>query len=293
MFDRKVLKNRAKYVLTRTLFVSVVACVIVNLVAGGGSGVFGSRMSNVNIQGMSSVRLTATFFVVCLLALVAIGVSIFIAAPLKVGLKHFMLRCADFDGRVENLTYPFKNNYKNILWVTFVKNLYVTLWSILGIIPVVVSFVYFDMGEKIYELVELSRMGNGEAATMELSSMFTLLLIAISIFMIPAYIKSLQYSMVEYILAENPNGKALEIIGRSKEMMVGNKWASVKLEFSFLGWVVLASFVCCGLGTLILNPYIEATYAQMYLEISGQGKDYGTFDYQNNYQNPFGGFGNM
>ena len=90
MFDRKVLKNRAKYVLTRTLFVSVVACVIVNLVAGGGSGVFGSRMSNVNIQGMSSVRLTATFFVVCLLALVAIGVSIFIAAPLKVGLKHFM-----------------------------------------------------------------------------------------------------------------------------------------------------------------------------------------------------------
>ncbi len=292
MFDRKVLKTRAKYVLVRTFFVSIVACAIVNLVAGG-LLIRTPDLQGVNFYEMSSVRLTATFFVAGLMALVAMGVSIFIAAPLKVGLKYFMLRCADMDGRVENLTYPFKNNYKNILWVTFVKNLYVTLWSLLGLIPVIVSYVYFDMGSRVYELVVLAREGNGEAATVELSSMFTLLLIAICIFMIPAFIKSLQYSMVDYILAENPDTKRAEAIGRSKEMMVGNKWAFVKLELSFFGWAVLASFVCCGLGIFVLNPYMEATYAQMYLEISGQGKDYGTFDYQNNYQNPFGGFGNM
>ena len=54
---------------------------------------------------------------------------------------------------------------------------------------------------------------------------------------------------------------------------------------SFMLNFVVASSFCCGFGLLILNPYIEATYAQMYLEISGQGKDYSMY----NFVNPFGG----
>ena len=95
--------------------------------------------------------------------------------------------------------------------------------------------------------------------------------------------------MVDYILAENPNTKWEDAIFRSKDMMVGYKWEYTRMAFTFLGWYVLASALLCGLGLLLLIPYIEATYAQMYLEISGQGKDYSVFDFIN----PMGGFGNI
>ena len=70
--------------------------------------------------------------------------------------------------------------------------------------------------------------------------------------------------------------------------MVGNKWAFVKLMLSFIPLYIVAGLVCCGIGTVFLAPYVEQTYAQMYLEITGKGKDFSGFDFQAN--GPFGGF---
>ena len=94
--------------------------------------------------------------------------------------------------------------------------------------------------------------------------------------------------MVQYILADNPEMNWKTAIAKSKEMMVGNKWAYIKLMFSFTGWYIISNMVCC-IGNFILTPYIEATYAQMYIEISGQKSDY----QENSYQQGdfFGGFG--
>ena len=71
--------------------------------------------------------------------------------------------------------------------------------------------------------------------------------------------------------------------------MVGNKWAYVKLIFSFAGWYILCNLFCC-LGNFVLTPYIEATVAQMYIEISGQKSDYENTQSGQNY---YGGFGNF
>lgn len=273
MFDRKVLKERAKAVLSRSFLTSVLACAIVYFVTNGVATYSVQKLQGADLSSMSDLRILAIYAVAGLIALIGIGLSIFVTSPLKVGLKYFMLRSADMDTKVENLLYPFKENYKNVVWVTFVRNLYVFLWSLLGLLPLVcIVMIRPDFVTRITELLRLVQNDSIPAA-MELIFVLGIIALLTIIFTIPAIIKELQYSMVDYILAENPAVKRADAIGRSKEMMVGNKWAYVKLAFSFLGWALLANTVCC-IGNFLLMPYIEATYAQMYLEISGQGKDY-------------------
>lgn len=74
--------------------------------------------------------------------------------------------------------------------------------------------------------------------------------------------------MTDYILAENPDITASEAIERSKSMMYGNRWRLFCLQFSFIGWSILASLTF-GIGNLWLTPYRQATTAAFYREISG------------------------
>lgn len=88
------------------------------------------------------------------------------------------------------------------------------------------------------------------------------------LFIIPGIIASYSYAMTGYILAEHPEMTASEAIESSKEMMAGNRWRLFCLQFSFIGWSILASLTF-GIGYLWLNPYKEAAKAAFYREISG------------------------
>ena len=79
-------------------------------------------------------------------------------------------------------------------------------------------------------------------------------------------IKTYEYYMVEYLLCENPDINWRDALAQSKEMMRGNKWATFVLELSFLGWFLLGFLVCC-VGTLFIQPYYNATLAQLYLKL--------------------------
>ncbi len=291
MFDRKVLKSRAKAVLSRSFFMTLIACIIVSLASSGGVGFSTQRLQGINFANMSHIRVAAIFAVIGLLVIAGIAFLILVTSPLIVGLKYFMLRTADGETNLENLLYPFKNGYKNIVLVQFIKNLYIILWSLLGLIPMLIGFWKFGLYGKIEELV-LSIQNDSVASALSLMAMMSGLSVLTLIFSIPGLIKELQYSMVDYILADDPYMSPSKAIGKSKEMMVGNKWALVKLSLSFVGWYFAANLFCC-LGSLILRPYIEATYAQMYLEISGQSKDYTNNATPNNPFEGFGGFGNI
>lgn len=93
-----------------------------------------------------------------------------------------------------------------------------------------------------------------------LEFLWTLLLI------IPGIIKSYQYYLVPYLLAENPRLDYREALGISKDMMDGHKWRLFVLELSFLGWDILG-FLLCGLGGLFVAPYKNATYGEFYLDL--------------------------
>jgi uncharacterized membrane protein len=88
------------------------------------------------------------------------------------------------------------------------------------------------------------------------------------LFVIPGIVASFSYAMTGYILAEHPELSASEAIERSKEMMEGNRWRLFCLEISFLGWGLLAALTL-GIGNLWLRPYVQASYAAFYREVSG------------------------
>ena len=83
------------------------------------------------------------------------------------------------------------------------------------------------------------------------------------LFVIPGIIKSYEYSMVPYILAENPQISSERAFELSKKMTHGEKWKIFVLDLSFIGWRILG-VLCCGVGEIFLQPYVEATYAELY-----------------------------
>ena len=87
------------------------------------------------------------------------------------------------------------------------------------------------------------------------------------LFVIPGILASYSYAMTPYILMENPEMTANEAIGKSKELMYGNRWRLFCLEISFIGWVLLAIFLTLGIGMFWLAPYMEASMAAFYREI--------------------------
>ncbi|MBR5309507.1 MAG: DUF975 family protein [Oscillospiraceae bacterium] len=98
------------------------------------------------------------------------------------------------------------------------------------------------------------------------------------LFYIPGIIKSYEYRMVPYILAENPNidsNRAFEI---SSKMTKGEKWKIFVLDLSFIGWFLLG-ILTCGIGLFFLEPYIQATYAELYQVMREKAHGLGFADY--------------
>ena len=78
------------------------------------------------------------------------------------------------------------------------------------------------------------------------------------LFVIPGIIASYSYYMTPFILCERPDMTSREAIRESKELMRGNKWRLFCLEFSFIGWELLASGVMGVVLMLIMTPMIMA-----------------------------------
>lgn len=84
------------------------------------------------------------------------------------------------------------------------------------------------------------------------------------LFVIPGIIKSYEYRMIPYLLAENPQMSSKEAFARSKEMMQGNKWDAFVLDLSFLGWHLLSICTCGIVGVFYSGPYCNLTGAELY-----------------------------
>ncbi|MBR2639610.1 MAG: DUF975 family protein [Oscillospiraceae bacterium] len=98
------------------------------------------------------------------------------------------------------------------------------------------------------------------------------------LFVIPGIIKSYEYSMVPYILAENPRISSERAFELSKQMTRGEKWKIFVLDLSFIGWRILGVLCCC-VGEIFLQPYVEATYAELYQVMREKAHGLGFSDY--------------
>ena len=70
----------------------------------------------------------------------------------------------------------------------------------------------------------------------------------------------------------------------SKQMMDGEKWNTFVLQLSFIGWYLLCS-ITFGIGFIFLEPYVQATFAELYAALRAKALANG---YTNEYE--LGGF---
>lgn len=98
--------------------------------------------------------------------------------------------------------------------------------------------------------------------TMFLRDLFTALWSLLLV--VPGIVKHYEYLMVPYIIAENPAMDYKEAFQISKQMMDGEKMESFIMDLSFLGWYLLSAVTCGLLAIFYVNPYVQASFAEMY-----------------------------
>lgn len=98
--------------------------------------------------------------------------------------------------------------------------------------------------------------------TMFLRDLFTALWSLLLV--VPGIVKHYEYLMVPYIIAENPAMDYKEAFQISKQMMDGEKMEAFIMDLSFLGWYLLSAVTGGLLAIFYVNPYVQASFAEMY-----------------------------
>ena len=102
------------------------------------------------------------FFIVLIVAMaIALPISAFIGNPLDLGARKFLVKNLNEKAEVKEVAYAFDSNYKNIVKILFLRDLYLVLWYMLFIIPgVVKTYEYFMVP---YLLIENPNLTKEEA----------------------------------------------------------------------------------------------------------------------------------
>lgn len=85
-------------------------------------------------------------------------------------------------------------------------------------------------------------------------------------------IRSLLYSLANFIAIDNPQMTAKQAVEKSAELMNGNRWKFFVLDLSFIGWAILNVFTF-GIGTLWLNPYMYVAEIIFYEQLAGKNSE--------------------
>ena len=86
------------------------------------------------------------------------------------------------------------------------------------------------------------------------------------LFCIPGIIKSISYSQMFFLMAENKKMDAAEAQKKSMEIMEGHKWEYFVLNLSFILWYMLIG-ITFGLAAIYVVPYVEASKAEFYRKL--------------------------
>lgn len=87
---------------------------------------------------------------------------------------------------------------------------------------------------------------------------------------VPGIVKRYEYSMITYILAEQPDISSEDAFAISREMTDGQKWEMFVLDLSFIGWWIL-TVLTCGLSEIFWTaPYRQAVRAELYVVLRNQ-----------------------
>lgn len=160
---------------------------------------------------------------------------------------------------------------RSIGYIILIALLFTLLYFVIG------SFVSIGYAKFNLALIDKKEVSAGmlfdyrqywknTVATRLLRSAYVLL--GTLLLVVPGVVAAFSYAMTDYILAENPELSPREALSRSKAMMEGNRMWLFAFSLSFIGWMLLSALTM-GLGSLILEPYMQAARAAFYREVSG------------------------
>lgn len=93
------------------------------------------------------------------------------------------------------------------------------------------------------------------------------------LFIIPGIIKSYEYRLIPYLLAEDTELDSKEAFVKSRELMKGNKWRAFVLDLSFILWNFLSALTFGLVGIFYSNPYQYSTDAAFYQAVKEESYD--------------------
>jgi uncharacterized membrane protein len=83
------------------------------------------------------------------------------------------------------------------------------------------------------------------------------------LFVIPGIVKSIAYSMHNFIICEYPKMSIFKALNISKLITKGHKAELFVMYLSFIGWILLAS-ITCGIAFIWILPYMQMSFINAY-----------------------------
>lgn len=157
------------------------------------------------------------------------------------------------------ITLGFKNFEK-----AFAIGLRTLLKLIVPLILLNVSVFLIVYSGASFIALEISGVQSSLAATLTIIGF--ILFIVSFIWLI---VKSFYYSLTFIIAADDESLTSAETIKKSKELMTGNRAKLFLLYLSFVGWIILASFIF-GIGFFLLAPYMLFSTFAFYFFVAGK-----------------------
>lgn len=219
----------------------------------------------VKIQGVGVFRFLLNLFttspsaILSLLALIVGGILIiamvlkaFIFCPLEVGGRKFYIEnsTAAVAPGISRMFYGFTcGHYMKVVSGMFVRNLFLSLLYIPLIAGIFLLAMNFMFPGFLFFGIILCVIGVG--------------LLGLEIYL------NYSWRLVPYLLADDPTLSPMEVLKNSNEIMNGFRFESFILDLSFILWDILAGLTIYIAGVFWVFPYKDATYAEMYLDLSG------------------------
>lgn len=85
-------------------------------------------------------------------------------------------------------------------------------------------------------------------------------------------LQSYYYQLAYVVAVDNEELSNKEVVEKCKEIMQGKRWKLFCLQFSFIGWAILAGLTF-GIGMLWLVPYIQLATISFYEDAIGKNEE--------------------
>ncbi|QNK56851.1 DUF975 family protein [Paenibacillus sp. PAMC21692] len=270
MWTRAELKQRAKNVLRTTYWKAFLVSIILLFVGGGGGGFGGNFSLNLGSNDWGDLRES--------FSTVDSGYSEDDLFDEEDIIDSFVYN--DDYGTSSSIEWSFWGPFIIIMVIVFIIVLLFALaFRIFLLSPLEVgSRRYFKQAaEQDANLNNLGyAFGKGRYVDI-IKSMFwrgLLNFLWYLLLIIPGIIKSYAYSLVPYILADNPNIGYRRAVQLSNQMTRGHKFRIFVLDLSFIGWFLLG-LLALFVGYLFVLPYYNATKAELYLTLRKEALERG------------------